>query len=301
METELFEAAEAQHGVFDRSQAHARAVSDRQLQYRVRRGRMYRELPGVYRVAGVPVTFTTRLEATARWVGGSATFSHSTAARLHGFEAFANASEVHVTTEREVRAEGRAGLRVHHADSLSHRDWVELPLFRVTSVARTLLDLASVLSDEALGACVDEALSRRKVKFEQLERQLLVSGGRRGVRRLRRVVEERAGRGLSESKLEAKGLSALKDAQLPLPTQQKTFRLPNGRARVDFIYERERVVVELDGYATHSDVHSFEADRRRDNALVARGFVVLRWTWRGLDDRPDELTEELALILQRRG
>lgn len=300
METEVFEVAEGQYGVFHRAQARGR-MTDRQLQYRVRQGRMLRELPGVYRAAGVPPSWRTKVEAVSRWVGPRCVFSHQTAARLHGLEDFEEAEAVHVTTQRELRGEGRPGLTVHHASDLSFKDWTDLPELRVTSVARTLLDLAAVLDEAELESAVDDALSKRKVKLEQLENQLARSKGRRGVCAFRKVLEARLGRGLSESKLESKGIEALRAAEMPLPTQQRPYRLRNGRVRVDFVYERERVVIELDGYATHSNVDAFEADRQRDNALAARGFMVLRWTWRALEDRPAELMGELASVLLQRG
>ena len=70
--------------------------------------------------------------------------------------------------------------------------------------------------------------------------------------------------------------------------------------RLDFVFTAQRVIIEADGYAWHSDTKSFEADRARDNALTARGFRVLRWTWKALDERPDELIAELLLLLNAR-
>ena len=59
------------------------------------------------------------------------------------------------------------------------------------------------------------------------------------------------------------------------------------------------MVIECDGYATHSDASSFESDRARNNRLTAHGYRVLHWTWSGIHDRPEELVLDLAHTLAR--
>ncbi|MDP3503840.1 MAG: DUF559 domain-containing protein [Myxococcales bacterium] len=68
-------------------------------------------------------------------------------------------------------------------------------------------------------------------------------------------------------------------------------------ARLDFRFEGTNVVIEADGFAWHVNPVSFEKDRQRANALAARGFVVLHWTWAALEDRPDVLVAELQRAL----
>jgi very-short-patch-repair endonuclease len=67
--------------------------------------------------------------------------------------------------------------------------------------------------------------------------------------------------------------------------------------RVDFIYERERVVVEAEGFAFHS-YGAIEKDRRRRNAITCKGYRVLIWTWHAVKNEADRLAEELANALQ---
>jgi very-short-patch-repair endonuclease len=71
--------------------------------------------------------------------------------------------------------------------------------------------------------------------------------------------------------------------------------MSNGRlvARVDFGFPQHRLVVEIDGYAYHHDRHRFQRDRQRQNDLAALGWVVLRFTWFDLHERPGELVARI--------
>lgn len=80
--------------------------------------------------------------------------------------------------------------------------------------------------------------------------------------------------------------------------------LPRTNARVtgrevDFLWERERLVVEVDGWAWHSSRNRFENDRQRDAALAAAGYTVLRITWRRIKDEPLAVVAQIAFMLGR--
>ena len=66
---------------------------------------------------------------------------------------------------------------------------------------------------------------------------------------------------------------------------------------VDAIWREQRLIVEFDGYATHGTRRSFEEDRRRDQQLVAKGWRVVRITWRQLTDEPIAVVARLAAAL----
>jgi very-short-patch-repair endonuclease len=77
-------------------------------------------------------------------------------------------------------------------------------------------------------------------------------------------------------------MDVIDSAGLPRPTKQRPVII-NGRfRRLDFTYVAERVVIEADGRKTHDNDDAYEDDRERDNALIARGWYVLRWTWKAL-------------------
>jgi len=70
-----------------------------------------------------------------------------------------------------------------------------------------------------------------------------------------------------------------------------------GRYEVDLLWPRQRLVVEVDGFAYHSSRTAFERDRRRDAELQAWGYRVLRITWRRLVAEPNAVVAQLAALL----
>lgn len=68
-------------------------------------------------------------------------------------------------------------------------------------------------------------------------------------------------------------------------------------AVVDVLFPAQRLVLEVDGYAAHSAREAFERDRRRQNRLVAEGYIVLRFTWRDLTERPGDVVRQVAAVL----
>jgi very-short-patch-repair endonuclease len=66
----------------------------------------------------------------------------------------------------------------------------------------------------------------------------------------------------------------------------------------DFVWNRERVIAEVDGWETHKTREAFENDRRRDRLLQIQGWRVIRFTWRDVTERPDQVTEMLRSLLQ---
>jgi hypothetical protein len=106
-------------------------------------------------------------------------------------------------------------------------------------------------------------------------------------------------RGLSESALEALGLALWSLAGLPPPIQQATIRVERRFiARVDFLWPEAMLVVELDGMAKYTEPNALRDEKRRQNALVAQGFVVLRFSWADVVHRPNAVLEAVASVLQ---
>jgi very-short-patch-repair endonuclease len=100
----------------------------------------------------------------------------------------------------------------------------------------------------------------------------------------------------TRSHLERKFLTFLRAHDLPIPSVNQRI----GPYTVDFLWPERRLVVELDGYAYHSDRASFEADRRRDRELQTRGYVVLRFTYREVMEDPEAVVAALWAHLRRR-
>lgn len=291
--------AAVQHGVFSLDQARANGMSIDQAKRRVRSGRWRRVHPAVYAVEGSFDSLAQRRKAAALWFGAGCVFSHRTAAAMWGLARFQeDDGPVSIASTRHL--EPPEGVRIFRVEALLAREMGTVNGQRVTSVERTLLDLSASEPQSEVEAALDDALRRKLTTVDKLTHFIERSGGTRGIRLLRRLTAKRGGEGVTESELEARVLDLLRDAGMPMPELQKKVQVKGRRYRLDFRFPGTPVVLEADGYAWHSTAHAFEADRRRINALTARGFRVLQWTWEAMSERPDQLLDELEVLLQQR-
>lgn len=286
--------AARQWGVVSRSQALAH-LTPSQVEYRLKSRAWLKVYPTVFRLAGAPLSWEQRYQALTLFLGAGFAFSHRSAAMLHGLVEDAGVQEV--VSERQLRI---AGVRAHRIERLRSDALEQVRGFPVTTVPQTLLSLSSVLSAPALRRAVDKALQRKHTCVEALGAALRGVGHRRGLKQLWALYERYVGGdGPAESELEQLVYDRLESARLPRPVRQRVVRVEGRVRRLDFVYPVERVVIEADGYATHSSPEAFEADRVRNNALLAQGYRVLHWTWQALRQRPAPLVAQLSTVLGR--
>lgn len=296
-EVNVMKVAGERHGLLSRPEA-LKGLSEHRLRYRVATGAWVRVRPSVYRVGGAPETWRQRLEALLMWAGARAALSHRTAAALHGFKLFEE-GPLDLTTTRFLRP--RSDLTLHRVRALLQRDVTTLDDLKVTSATRTLIDLSALNDVRTMRATIDQALREKKTTCEKLEEAVSRSMNRPGVIDVRSLLREFAGAGgPTESELEALSLRLILESGLPAPKVQWAIIAGRKQRRLDLMFIAQRVVVEVDGYAWHSGVDSFEDDRERSNGLMLSGLSVLHWTWRTLHDRPDELIAELYAALHMR-
>jgi hypothetical protein len=162
----------------------------------------------------------------------------------------------------------------------------------VTSVARTLVDLAEILDEERLAQAVKEAEIRRVFDLNAIERAQERLPGRRGRRRLARVLAAyEPDLHFTRSRAERRFLALCERHGLPAPSTNVW--IAGGEA--DAYWEDVRLVVEVDGGETHHTRAAFHADRARDRQLAANGIRVVRVTWPDLDNEV-ALAEQLRRI-----
>jgi very-short-patch-repair endonuclease len=201
---------------------------------------------------------------------------------------------IHVVTIRGL-AGRRAGIRAHRTSSLPDCDVVTLHGLRVTTPARTLLDLAATASHRALERLAEEAQVRRLASPAELHAVIARNPGRPGVARLRAVVESLEEPQVTRSEAEQRLRELVRGAGLPTP------RMNVRRAgwEVDAVWDGPRLVVEVDGYRSHSPKPQFERDRRKDADLMLAGYRVLRITWKRLTSESMQVATLLATALSR--
>jgi very-short-patch-repair endonuclease len=203
------------------------------------------------------------------------------------------ASRIDVTVVCRGRRQ-RPGIALHQARSLHTEERGEIEGIPVTSVARTLLDLAEVLPRRRLERVFEEADRLRLVDLPSIRRLLERSRGRHGLKPLRALLSEsyRPMTG-TRSGLERQFLRLRREVGLPPP-------LVNSQVvgyEVDMAWPDQRLVVELDSFAFHHTRAAFERDRARDAALQLEGYRVVRVTDRQLDDEPQEVVRTIRALL----
>jgi Protein of unknown function (DUF559) len=296
-EVQCLQRAAEQFGVLSRADA-LEFLSEDQLRSRLDSKAWVRLFPAVYRVEGAPTGWRQSLEALARWAGRGAALSHRTAAALHGLKGFAE-GPFEVSLIRSARSP--QGVTVHRVDGFVPSDLASVHDLQVTSVTRTLADLAARTAAPELRDAMDQALREKSTTLAMLARALKRSKWRPGVGDLRHLLNEFEGAGgPTESELEAEVLGLLDSIGLPRPRIQRPVRSGDKGLRLDLCFDAEKVVIEADGYAYHSSIERFEDDRQRNNILMLSGFRVLHWTWAALQDRPEELLNELLALLASR-
>jgi len=244
---------------------------------RVNRGWMRRAYYGVYIVGALESELTASAAALAA-LGPNAILSHRTAAVLWGLLPARPADLVDVTLLNANRR-SRPGVRVHHAQTTEIRRRHGL---RLTSPARTLADLPP----NELERAYNEALVLGLVTHREVRAFAARSPA------LRDLVEETPG--LTRSRMERRLRALIRKAGLPAP--RTNVRVAG--YEVDMYWPAQRLVVEFDGWNTHSSRTAFESDRLKDAQLQLAGERVMRVTGRQLERRPEELIARLAVGLR---
>jgi very-short-patch-repair endonuclease len=276
--------ARDQHGILAWRQIERAGLSAGWVEHRVGIGWLQRMYRGVYLVGPLQAPHSRAMAATLT-AGPGALLSHHPGVVLWGFRP-PPVHTMHVTVPgRKVR--DREGIRMHRS-RLHPADATRLHGIPVTSAERTLLDYAATATANELDRAINEAQVQRRVSVHSLNEQFSRYPTHRGTTALKKAI--RTDPKLTRSEAEWRLLQLIRKARLPEP--ETNVRICSWE--VDLLWRAERVVVEIDGYAFHSSRSSFERDRRKDAELTARGWRVIRITWRQLTREPEATVALLA-------
>lgn len=279
--------AGASHGVVRRADLLAAGVTRAEIRARMRRGTLIREYPGVYRVGHRAASVEAQYLAAVWACGEGALLCGLAAAFLLELLPGRSAPRAEVVARGERRIEG---VRVRRSRGLAAGDafvWRGVP---VTTVARTMVDLASLVSLVALARAFHEAGIRYDTTPADVEAVLARRRRTPGVANLRAVID--GVEPVTLSWLERRFRRLLREAGLPLPDMNR----PAGGRRIDCRWPDHRLTVELDGYKYHRSRHAWETDRRREREARARGDDFRRFTF-GDVSRPRAMLLELSSVL----
>lgn len=292
--------ARGQHGAFSRAQALAEGATDRIIGCRLAAGTWLLLEPGTYALAAAASSWHRALMAATLAAGPRAVVSHRAAAALHGLGGFGRGRpEVTIDSGRDPTTKLA---RVHRSGALAGPDRGRREGIPVTRPARTIVDIAAVVSFDRLREAYDEAITARLVSHDEL-RRCLERVGRRGVRgtaAMRRLLDVRgAGDGVPAGQLEQRVLRTLRASGIREPVCQ--FAAPWRTAtkeRVDFAWPAQRLILEADGRRWHTREADFGRDRTRDRQAAVLGWTVLRVTWDDLRAQPAEIAAQVAACLR---
>jgi very-short-patch-repair endonuclease len=293
---ELSLLARRQHGVIGRGQLMRCGWSETAVDKRIRAGRLHRVHAGVYSLAPPQL-----LSRQGRWMaavlasGPHGLLSHRSAAALWLIRPNSR-SRIDVTVAHRSRS-SRAICR--HVSQVPADERAVEEGIPVTSVHRTIFDLAATEGVDAVVAMIKEAEYRNRWDRLSLPELLERHPGRRGSCKvklaLQRITEEPSGR--TRSRLEQRFAPFLRRHHLPLPRFNDWVLLGPKRCQVDCHWPKLGLIVELDGWEGHRSRSAFQDDRSRDRALHAAGYAVVHITWNQLDDEPEEIAADLRALL----
>lgn len=289
--------------VVERAELLAGGYTDDELRALRRTGALAAVRPGAYiRVdaaeaepdVGSAARHRATVLATARRLAPDAVISHRSAAMLHGLPLWLPADQqptdrVQVTRDRRTGARRSPYVDLHSA-ALPPEEVVGMDGFLVTTVARTVADLARSLPFEQAAVPADAALHHHRATRAELELAIERGAHRPGNAAARRLVAfADAG---AESPGESRSRVLIARARLPAPRLQHELRGDKRSWRVDFWWERAGLIGEFDGRVKYGRAlapggdpgEAVFAEKRREDALRAAGYSVIRWTWADLAD-----------------
>ncbi len=228
--------------------------------------------------------------------GPGAALSHRSAARLWALRR-GSGGAIEVTRAKGWRAP--MGVKIHRLP-LPEDERTVVEGIPVTTVPRTILDLAAVVSARQVERALNEVEVQGLTDRLSIPDLLARYPGRRGSAVLRALLDEGAGGdGVTKNDFEELFSSLLDSHGLPRPRFNEDLAIDGRFFSADCLWRKERLIVELDGRAVHGTREAFESDRERDRLLMLRGWRVMRVTWRQLHTQGATIATDVRRALSR--
>src|SRR3954452_21721754 len=288
------ELARRQYGVVATWQLAELGLPQQAVSHRVAAGRLHRVHHGVYSVGHAVLGSRGHWMAAVLACGPGAALSHASAAALWDMRR-SDARIVDVTARRSGRK--RPGLRIHRPRTLPRDEVTTREGIPTTTPARTILDLAALLSATRLNRLLDQAEILELTDYPSLDALARAHPGHHGSAKLQRALRTHyAGITLTNSDVEVRFLELCRRHGLPRPLVNH----PVAGKQVDFLFPDARLIVETDSWRYHKTRRAFEDDRARDVLTSSAGYRTLRFTDRRLTKQPHHVASAIAAVLADR-
>ncbi|HEX7245592.1 MAG TPA: hypothetical protein VF245_08515 [Solirubrobacterales bacterium] len=298
LDAAIGELAARQHGVVSLEQLVSLGLSVRGVQQRALSGRLWRVNQAVYAVGHKPLTWEARLMAAVLACGPGAVISHRSAVELWKLRE-ARQEPVDVTAPNR-RGRIPSGIRSHRDDRLTAVERTEVLGIPCVSVSRALLDFAAVAPTWELRRAVSEAEVLRILDHTEVRRTIRRHRGRRGVARLRMVMDEiRPETKRTRSEMEREFLRLCEKAGLPTPKVNVSMRVAGRTQKPDFLWPNAGLIVEADSRTFHDTDSAFQVDRKREQRFQLAGWDVAHCTWEQIFQKPAALAQTVRGLLHQ--
>jgi len=274
------------HGNVTRQELLFAGMTSDQIRGRLAKGALIPEYEGTYRVGHAAPSQEAGYMAATKAAGDGAFISGRPAGHALGLVK-GKVPEPELVCRRELDIKGLKSTRCRKLIREDTTRWKGIP---ITSPPRTLVDLAAVLSAEALARACHEAGVKHGTAPRHVEAVLKRKPNAPGAARLRAILA--GDQKITLSKLERGFLKLLKDAGLALPQTN----VLAGTRRVDCRWPALQVTVELNSFRFHNSRHSWEGDYRREREARDRGDEFRRFSWGDVFERPDYLLREMRKL-----
>lgn len=297
---QLAEIAARDHKVVSLEDCRSCGLSDSGVRKRVAAGELHRKHSGVFAFGRPDLDRKGVLMAAVKASGPGARVSHASGACLRKMR-WSNSSYTDITVPAGRPLLRRKGIRCHRAE-LQPQDLDEVDGIPTTSVARTLLDLATQIGLRGLESAANEAEVLEIFDMREMEDLLVRSKGHRGIRKLRHVLEhgDLSGRNQTKSGLERMFAMVCAQHGVPQPAINRWILLGDEYLQVDFLWRKEKVVIEVDSNRYHHTGWKLARDQRRDELFASHGYLADRVPEDLLKEHPsDAAAKALALLAAR--
>lgn len=297
-EASIYGLAAKQGGVVHRDQILEAGLSRHKIDNRVKSGLWTPVSRRGYRL--IVCDGAIELVRAAVAVLPSAVASHFSAALVHGMD-YVPVDDVSVTVHART-THSFPGVRVFRCRDLLDRHFEDREGVRVTTLDRTVVDLAAVLSVRHLEVVVDDLLASRRTTIGGVEGVLddVARKGKPGTRTMRSVLENRSAVDYRLSRLERQGIRILRQSGL-VPFEVE-YPIPwNNERRYDVAFVSAQLAIEWDSFRWHVQASAFQSDKERDREAIDHGWRILRFTWKDVTEHPDVVVATVRSVLTATG
>jgi len=286
--------AVTQGGAIRHDQAVACGFTKGQIDCRVRDGRW--KLIGRFGYQVIEMPGAMHLVRAAVATLPNAVVSHDAAAELHRIPKLRRGTASVLVHSRTTHS--FPGVTVHRCHDLLDDHITEISDLPVTSIPRTIVDLAPLLTSRHLTAVLASVITEQRLRADDVQAVVdqVARRGKPGIRKIRWILDERGSGPRDGTPLERLGAEVLRTGGVPTPRFE--YPLPWAlERRFDAAFPTKRLAIEWDSRTWHELREAMERDRERDRQALLHGWRVVRFTWTDVTRNPRHVVDTVRRLL----